>query len=179
MSSISSLNTLMMQQMTQAAGLSNVTDTSLNAVLQQLASPSTTTQGPDTVNVSQQGGLLGKLAQLEQSDPTKFKQVTADIAQKLQTAAGSASGQEATNLNALASKFQQASQSGNLTAFQPAQQTQTTQGATQTHHHHHHHGGGGSAQSTQSSQMQSLWSGIQSEVNNALAGTGTTATTTA
>jgi hypothetical protein len=98
------------------------------------------------------GQLMSQLQSLEQSDPTKAKSVLAQIGNDLQS----------TNPQ-LASKFTQASQTGDLSALQP-------QGAGG--HHHHHHGGGGSPTSptAQASSYQSSdpMAQVESVISSAL-----------
>src|SRR5438045_8246735 len=69
-------------------------------------------QGPSTgsASVSPAGKLFAQLARLQQSDPTKFKAVAADIANRLQAAARRYGGAEGKALANLATKFQQAAQ---------------------------------------------------------------------
>jgi len=81
---------------------------------------------------------MSQLADLAQSDPTKFKAVTAEIAQKLKAAAGAATGPEAAVLNKLADRFDAASQSGKASDLAPQQAAG----------HHHHHGGSYNKQGT-------------------------------
>ena len=80
---------------------------------------------------------MKKLSDLQQSDPTKFKEVVQQISSSFASAAQNATGEDATRLNNLADKFGQAAQSGDMSALRPS------------HHggHHGHH----SAQSSQSS----------------------------
>jgi hypothetical protein len=84
------------------------------------------------VDISKPGQLMSELTALAQSDPTKFKSVTADIAKQLQDAASSQSGSSASFLDKLADKFSAASQSGSAADLAPSGKA-----------HGHHHGGGG------------------------------------
>jgi len=88
---------------------------------------------PAPTNVSPMGDMMSKLQQLSQSDPSKFKQVMAEIADKLKAVANDSSGQRADFLGKLADKFQQAGQSGDMSAFKPPQ------GSESAHHRHGHH----------------------------------------
>jgi hypothetical protein len=87
--------------------------------------------------------LVSTLQQLQQSDPTKYKQVTQQIATNLQSAAQTAqtdgNSNAANQLNQLAADFTSASQSGQLPNIQDLAQ------ATGGGHHHHHHFHSGSA----------------------------------
>src|SRR4051812_11515732 len=73
-----------------------------------------------TVNISRDGQLFSKLQSLAQSDPAKFKEVTADIAKKLKDAAGQEQGKGSDFLSSLAARFQQASDSGDASVLKPS-----------------------------------------------------------
>jgi hypothetical protein len=79
------------------------------------------------------------LQQLQQQSPDQFKQITANIAAKLQHAAKDAQGQGnaawANELNQLASQFQTASTTGQMPTVQSLQQA----GMSGNHHHGGHH----------------------------------------
>jgi hypothetical protein len=77
--------------------------------------------------------LLNQLQQLQQTDPDKFKSVMSSIADTLKNDAQSATGPQAQRLNALADKFSQAAQTGQMPDLQPKGQHQGASG----HHHHH------------------------------------------
>jgi hypothetical protein len=81
--------------------------------------------------------LMNTLQQLQQSNPTKYQQVTQQIATNLQTAAQTATSSgntaAATQLNQLATDFTTASTTGQLPNIQDMAQ------AMCGHHHHHHH----------------------------------------
>jgi len=62
--------------------------------------------------------LMSELQQLQQNDPTKFKAVMADIASTLKTDAQNATGSQASALNNLAAKFDQAAQTGQMPNLQ-------------------------------------------------------------
>jgi hypothetical protein len=107
----------------------------------------TSTTPTDSIDVSQVAQLFQQLQQLQSTDPTDFKQVTADAAtQLLQAAQQATDPQQASFLTNLADKFQQASQSGNLSAFDNGASSNAAHG----HHggHHHHHGGSSTEDST-------------------------------
>jgi hypothetical protein len=97
----------------------------------------------DSASLSSRAQALQALQQLQASDPTKFKQVMAEIATKLQDAATQATGGQAQFLGKMAAEFQQASQTG--------QMPQAPAGAG-GHHHHHHGAQGASAAQAYSSQ---------------------------
>jgi len=110
-----------------------------NSALSQLLSnqaTSTANSGgvpTDSSAISSLASLMSELQQLQQSDPTKFKAVMADVASTLKTDAQNATGSQASALNNLAAKFDQASQSGQMPNLQP----QGQHGAGGHHHHHH------------------------------------------
>jgi hypothetical protein len=90
--------------------------------------------GPaSSTHISQQAQLLSKLQQLEQSNPTEYKQLLTNAANQLTTAAQSATGQDQQFLTSLASKFTQAA-NGDLSALEPDQQSgsSSSNGTTNT-----------------------------------------------
>ncbi|HUI58455.1 MAG TPA: hypothetical protein VLY04_25965 [Bryobacteraceae bacterium] len=91
---------------------------------------------PDNGQLSPFAQMLSSLQQLQQSDPTKYQQVTQQIATNLQNAAQTAQSEgnttAANQLNQLATDFTNASQSGQLPNIQDLAQ------AVGGHHHHHH-----------------------------------------
>ena len=110
--------------------------------VQSIASPSTPTVNGAaangltsgvTVDISKPGQLLSELKELAASDPSKFKAVTAEIAQKLKDEATSQGGSGGEFLKKLADRFGAAAQSGNASDLTP--------NAGQAHAHHHGHGG--------------------------------------
>jgi len=111
---------------------------------------------------------MSTLQQLQQSDPTKYQQVTQQIATNLQAAAQTAQSSgnttAATQLNQLATDFTSASQSGQLPNIQDLAQ------AMGGHHHHHHHSGGSSSSSSSNSALDQLLAAFQTSTtqNNSL-----------
>jgi hypothetical protein len=87
----------------------------------------------DSAQLSPMADLLNQLQQLQQTDPDKFKSVMSSIADTLKADAQNATGPKAQRLNALADKFSQAAQTGQMPDLQPKGQ----QGASGHHHHHH------------------------------------------
>jgi hypothetical protein len=77
--------------------------------------------------ISGPGQLLSNLQELQTQDPTKFQQVTSQIAGQLQTAAQQTQGPQSTFLSNLATKFENVANGGSLSQLQSG------------HHHHHHH----------------------------------------
>ena len=125
-----------------------------------------------SVDLSKPGQLFSQLQNLAQTDPAKFKEVTAEIASQLKNAASSHTGKQADFLNALAGRFDAASQSGNVSDLKPPQ----AQAQASGHHHHHQHAqGAGSAQSSSSSQAgsDSMLQLVQGIISNALGSVST------
>jgi hypothetical protein len=80
----------------------------------------TNTTSSDSVNFSQVAKLFKELHQLQSSNPTEFKQVLTEAAGKLKDAAEQSSDpNEASFLNDLASKFQKAADTGDLSTLTP------------------------------------------------------------
>jgi hypothetical protein len=96
----------------------------------QSASGVTTT---DSAQLSPMANLMNQLQQLQQSDPNKFKSVMSTIADTLKADAQNATGPQAQRLDALADKFSQAAQTGQMPDLQPKGQPHGASG----HHHHH------------------------------------------
>jgi hypothetical protein len=133
----------------QNAGLTaNETSNSTGSVV-----ASTSTQQTDSTQLSPLAQILETLQQLQQSNPTEYKQVTAQIATNLTSAATTAQADgnttAATQLNQLATDFTNASQSGQLPNIQDLAQ------AVGGHHHHHHHAQAASSDSDTSSSATS------------------------
>jgi len=134
------------------------------------------TNQQDNGQLSPFAELASTLQQLQQSNPTKYQQVTQTIATNLTSAAQTATTDGNTNaaaqLTQLASDFTSASQTGQLPNLQDlAQATSGTTGQNGTngsngvsghHHHHHHHSEDDSSSSSSSS------SGSQSDSLNPL-----------
>lgn len=93
--------------------------------------------GGDNSQLSPFAQLMSTLQQLEQSNPTQYQQVTAQIATNLNTAAQTAQSDgynaAANQLTQLANDFTSASQNGQLPNIQDL-----AQAAAGGHHHHHH-----------------------------------------
>jgi len=92
---------------------------------------------PDNGQLSPFAQLMSMLQQLQQSDPSKYQQVTQQIAANLQNAAQSAQANgnsaAANQLNQLSTDFSSASKSGQLPSVRDLAQ------AIRGGHHHHHH----------------------------------------
>jgi hypothetical protein len=115
-------------------------------------------------DVSGIGSLMSQLEQLSQTDPAKFKQVTAEISDKLKTEAGQATGQQAQFLSQLSDKFAQASQAGNMSRLEPPKHAGG-------HHHGAHHAH--AASQSQGSTPDSVESIIESALQDVSATTST------
>jgi len=112
----------------------------------------------DNSQLSPFAQLLTTLQQLEQSNPTQYKQVTAQIATNLESAAKTAQSEgntaAATELNQLSTDFTNASTSGQLPNIQDLAQATGATGA-HGHHHHHHHASSSDANSSSSDSSSS------------------------
>jgi hypothetical protein len=100
----------------------------------------TSGQQSDSGQLSPFAQLLSTLQQLQQSNPTEYKQVTQQIATNLQNAAQTATSDgntsAANQLTQLATDFTTASQSGQLPNISDLAQAI---GGGGHHHHHGHH----------------------------------------
>jgi hypothetical protein len=134
----------------------------------------------DGADLSGPAQFFSALKQLSVSNPSQFKQITAQISQQLNAAAQSATDpNEAQQLTALASRFQQASQTGDFSSLLPQQQSgadasTSANGSAQGHHgrHHHHHDGysqasSGSGENTQDT-VASILANAAPQVQSAL-----------
>ncbi|SPE39358.1 hypothetical protein SBA3_3190003 [Candidatus Sulfopaludibacter sp. SbA3] len=137
MGSIYNLSSYLQSALTtaiQGTGLSNQnTGNSLSSV-----NTSSLTLPPDNSQLSPFAQMMSTLQQLQQSDPTKYGQVTQQIATNLQTAAQNAQSAgnttAANQLNQLSTDFSNASKTGQLPSIQDL-----AQAIGGGHHHHHHH----------------------------------------
>jgi hypothetical protein len=93
----------------------------------------------DSGQLSPFAQLMSTLQQLQQSDPAKYQQVTAQVATNLQSAASTATSNgntaQATELNQLATDFNNASQNNTLPNVQDL--AKAVSGMHGRHHHHH------------------------------------------
>jgi hypothetical protein len=132
----------------QGAGSTNKTSSSPNGI-----GASSSTQSPDSTQLSPFAQMIGELQQLQQSDPTKYQQVTQQVATNLQSAAQTAQANgnttAANQLNQLANDFTNASKSGQLPSIQGLAQ------AIGGGHHHHHHAHSASSDSDGNSSSSS------------------------
>jgi hypothetical protein len=130
--------------MSPISGLTNnsyvqsILGTALQTVgLSTTSSTSSTSAQPDGQQLSPLAELMSTLQQLQQPDPSKYQQVTSQIATNLQSAAqtAQASGNTtaASELNQLATDFTNASKNNQLPNMQDLAQ------AIGGHHHHGHH----------------------------------------
>jgi hypothetical protein len=98
-----------------------ISNTISNATNGTSVSQSSLTQTQDANQLSPFTQILSTLQQLQQSNPTEYQQVTSQIATNLQTAAKTATADgntsQATELNQLATDFQNASQNNTLPQY--------------------------------------------------------------
>jgi hypothetical protein len=110
---------------------------------------------PDKTQLSPFAQVLSELQQLQQSDPTRYQQVTQQIATNLQSAAQTAQAQgnttAANHLNQLATDFTNASQSSQLPNIQDL-----AMALSGGHRHHHHFPSATAGSSNNTSTSQSL-----------------------
>jgi len=119
MSSISGLSSSYLQSILNIAVQRNTSSTGAN---RNLGIDSLSGQPPDSGQLSPFAQLLSTLQQLQQSDPSKYKDVMQKIATNLEDASKTASANGnttlATKLDTLATDFTNASQSGDLPNIQ-------------------------------------------------------------
>lgn len=138
--SIGSVNPLNYLQTILSSALQGVGSTAkkINNSLSGTDALSSVAQAPDNGRLSPFVQMMSELQQLQQTDPTKYRQVTQQIATSLQSASQTAQAQgnttAATQLGQLAADFTDASKSGQLPNIQDLAQAVGGQ-----HHHHHHH----------------------------------------
>ena len=145
-------------------GVGKTTSTTSNSLSGVGASSSS--QSPDSTQLSPFAQMLSELQQLQQSDPTKYQQVTQQVATNLQSAAQTAQANgnttAANQLNQLATDFTNASKSGQLPSIQDLAQ------AIGGGHHHHHHAHSASADSDGSSGTNTSSSSTSTSASQAL-----------
>ncbi|HLN01584.1 MAG TPA: hypothetical protein VK335_20015 [Bryobacteraceae bacterium] len=152
MSSINNLTSGYLQSILSST-LQNAGVTQNSSNTSGISAPSVTLQS-DNSNLSPFAQLMSTLQQLQQSDPSKYQQVTEQIASNLQSAAQTAQSQgnttTANQLNQLSQDFTNASQSGQLPNV-----SDLAKAAGGHHHHHHFHGGSASSTSDSSTDSTS------------------------
>jgi hypothetical protein len=149
MGSINNLSSYLQSELSSVLQPSNL-PTNTTASIAGRTSASSVVPQTDNQQLSPFAQLMNELQQLQQSDPTKYAQVTGQIGANLQNAAKTAQANgnstAANQLNELSADFTSASQSGQLPNFQDLSQ------AAGSHHHghHHHHSQAASTDSTSS-----------------------------
>lgn len=143
MSTISGLTSSYLQSVLSTALQNSGLVATSTAKSQSGTGVTSVTSTTDSQQLSPFAKLLSTLQQLQQSDPTKYKQVTQQIATNLQSAAQTATSDgnstAASQLNQLANDFTSASKSGELPNVQDLAEATGSQ-SVGGHHHHHHHG---------------------------------------
>jgi len=129
-----------------------------NAINRTAPNPFSTGQTQsDSPSISPAASFLSMLQQVQQQNPSLFKQLTSQIAARLQTEAKTMTAQgnssEASQLNQLAAEFQNSSTTGQLPAAQALQQAGL--GAHHGHYGHPHAGGSNDTQSLLNSILSS------------------------
>jgi hypothetical protein len=93
-----------------------------------------------SANLSSLGQFFSELKQLSTQNPGEFKRITAEIAQKLDAQAQNSSDPtQAAQLKAIASRFDEASKTGDFSSLLPPQSDGTTPTGSKHHGGHHHH----------------------------------------
>jgi hypothetical protein len=148
----------------------------LNSVLQKDNATASTTgnslsgigassllQQADNQQISPFAELMSTLQQLQQSNPTKYQQVTAQVATNLASAAQTATSEgnttAASQLTQLSTDFTNASKTGQLPNIQDLAEAVS---GGHHHHHHHHHAAAGSSSSSSSTDNSSSTSSSSS-----------------
>jgi len=136
-----------------AASGTNSTGSTSSSSSTASASASSLTMPADSHQLSPFAQMMTTLQQLQQQNPSEFQQVTAQISTNLQNAAQTAQTQGNTNmatqLNALATVFQNASTSGQMPTV--SDMVQAYGGA-----HHHHHASGSYSAGSQSGALDPM-----------------------
>lgn len=145
---VSNLSSYYLQEVLVVAFQSGGVNTNTTAPSNTSVSSPVTTS--DSTQLSPFAQLASILQQLQQSNPTEYKQVTAQIATNLQSAAQTAQSQgnsgAATQLSQLATDFTNASQTGQLPNLQDL--AEAVSGGGGGGHHHHHRAEGSSNDSS-------------------------------
>lgn len=173
MSSISGLSSNYLQSLLSTAlqnsGLTGTATKNTSSSTSTSAVPSQT----DSQQLSPFAQMMTELQQLQQSDPTKYKQVTAQIATNLQSAAQDASLQgnanAASQLNQLSTDFTSASTSGQLPNIQDLAQATGTQASGHHHHGHHMHPAAADSDGSSSTSSDTSSSSISQTLSQFLA----------
>jgi hypothetical protein len=141
--SVNNLSGYLQSVLSNALQATGSTTSTTGQNLNGVNTPSVQSQ-PDSTQLSPFAQLLSELQQLLQSDPTKYQQVTQQIATNLQSAAqtdqGNGNTTAANQLTQLATDFSEASQSGQLPSVSDL--AKAAGGG-----HHHHRAGSASANS--------------------------------
>jgi hypothetical protein len=112
---LNSIDSSLISEINSYLSTQSSTDTSSTT-----ASTTSNASSSDSVDFSQVGTLFKELQQLQQSNPTEFKQVLEDAATKLQQAASQTTDStQAQFLTNLADKFQSAASTGDLSDLLP------------------------------------------------------------
>lgn len=127
------------------------------------------TNQPDNGQLSPFAQLASALQQLQETNPSQYKQVTQTIATNLTAAAQTAQTDGNTNaanqLTQLASDFTSASKTGQLPNLQDLAQATGSSSSTSGHHHHRHHHAESSSSFGSSSTATSSSSSPSSSLN--------------
>jgi hypothetical protein len=118
-----------------------------NAISRTSPNPFSTGQNQtptDSPSISPAASFLNMLQQVQQQNPTLFKQITSRLATQFQNQANAAAAQgnstQASQLKQISTEFQNSSTTGQPPSAQALQQAGF--GTQHGGHHGHHHGGG-------------------------------------
>lgn len=160
MSSIGNISSYLQSLLGTALQNAGLTSSNSSGSSSSSISPSSFELPTDNQQLSPFAQLMSTLQQLQQSDPTKYQQVTQQIATNLQSAAQTAqtagNSTAASQLDQLATDFSNASETGQLPNIQDLAL------ATGGHNHHHHHSQAASTESDSTSSASSSSSGASS-----------------
>ncbi len=84
------------------------------------AAPTEHPMPKDRAKMSGPGALIGKLQELQETDPAAFRDQANAMAEKLRAGAEGLEGKEADMVNELADKLSEAAESGDLSALEPS-----------------------------------------------------------
>lgn len=113
---VSSLNSYYTLSLSSLYGTSETDSTDDSSSLTNLTS---LVNQQDSLDLSKPSEIYSKLQELASTDPDKLKEVCASIAEKLESAAESSSGNDSKMLSDLAEKFQNVADGGDLSQLKP------------------------------------------------------------
>jgi hypothetical protein len=162
---------------TQPLSLLNSLQSHTNSQAGSIGAPSDSV----SATLSSLGQFFRELKQLSTQNPAEFKKITAKVAQKLDTQAQNTSDPtQAARLKAIASRFDEASKTGDFSSLLPPQSDGTTPPGAKHHGGHYHHisydsqAVPDSKRTDTGSVLSSVFSKVEPEIQSALGATATT-----